>query len=495
MVTAPLTEALRVHPAWQHSVALRTLDGWSMTFGELEDASRDLAAGFVAAGVDVGDRVVYQVHKSPKAVVLHLALLRCGAIQIPVNPGYAGSEVRGFLEDSQPVMLIRDPGCPDIEGPWQSLTLDSDGGGSVTNLRSLADPLPELTGEHGAAILFTSGTTGRPKGALLSHANLVHNVRSLVGSWEFTSSDHVVHVLPLFHTHGLFVALHCALASGATTTLLPSFDVGQVLQVMSGQPTCTVMMGVPTHYARLLHDSRCDSALTANMRLFISGSAPMSRALHAAFASRTGHDVLERYGMTETSMLTSNPVRGVRKPGAVGRPLPGVDVRVVDEAGGVLHLEAGSVEVRGPNVFAGYWGRPDLHDESFTSDGWFRTGDLGRFDADGCLSLVGRSKDLVISGGLNVYPADVESVLDAIPGVRESAVVGTPDPDLGERVVAMVVADSTSGLDDEQIRTMARTKLAGYQVPKQVILVSELPRNAMGKVEKSVVRERLAEAQ
>ena len=465
--------------------ALETTEGVSHSYQELESASRRLASQLVAAGVGVGDRVSYQVKKSPAVVVLHLALLRCGAVQIPINPDYPDSEVRRLLDDADPVVAVRDPDCPDVAGSWQGLTLDASGAGSLTDLPQSDASLPTLSEDDGAAILFTSGTTGRPKGALLSHANLAHNALTLVRAWEFTADDHLVHVLPLFHTHGLFVALHCSLVSGATMTLLPRFDVDRTLDVIDAG-RATVLMGVPTHYARLLESPRLSRDVTARMRLFISGSAPMTPTLHEAFAARTGHQVLERYGMTETSMLTSNPVKGERKPGSVGMPLPGVGVRVTgsDYTDGV-----GSIEVQGPNVFGGYWRRPELREEAFTADGWFRTGDLGRRDDEGYLHLVGRSKELIISGGLNVYPADVESVLDALPGVRESAVLGLPDDDLGERVVAAVVSDSGGDdFDAEALRGLARQQLAGYQVPKAMIEVAELPRNAMGKVQKSELR-------
>jgi malonyl-CoA/methylmalonyl-CoA synthetase len=319
----------------------------------------------------------------------------------------------------------------------------------------------------------------------------VHNAVELINAWGFTSDDHLLHVLPLFHTHGLFVALHSVFASGASLSLLPKFEVGAVLDAFDAEPRPTVFMGVPTHYSRLLDDRRLTEAVVENMRLFISGSAPMSPALHEMFASRTAHRVLERYGMTETSMLTSNPLHGPRRAGSVGPPLKGVDVRIDRKPD--TRDDVGAVEVRGPNVFNGYWQRPDLHDQVFTPDGWFRTGDLGRFDADGYLYLVGRSKDLIISGGLNVYPADVEVVLDAHPGVRESAVVGVPADDLGERVVAAVTVEPMLQLSGDELREAARGRLAGYQTPKAVVIVDELPRNAMGKVEKSVLRRLLSE--
>ena len=471
--------------------------GVSLRRSELDQASARLAGQLAGAGVGVGDRVAFQVRKSPAVVVLHLALLRCGAIQVPVNPDYAATEVRGLLDDADPVLVVRDPACPKVPGPWRTVTLDQAGAGSLFDLPPSDGALPEVGASDGAAILFTSGTTGRPKGALLTHANLAFNARTLVEAWGFGPDDHLVHALPLFHTHGLFVALHCALVSGASMTLLPAFDVEQVVDALVGQRSGTVLMGVPTYYSRLLESSRFDAEHLRHVRLLVSGSAPMTPALHEAVRLRTGHAVLERYGMTETSMIASNPLEGTRKPGSVGPPLPGVGVRVVpaEPPPGEQDSGVGEVEVMGPNVFGGYWRRPELAQEVFTSDGWFRTGDLGRIDDDGYLHLVGRSKDLVISGGLNVYPADVEAVLDAIPGVRESAVVGVPDADLGERVVAVVAVATPSGRsgpDADQIRAVCRARLAGYQTPKQVVLVEALPRNAMGKVAKNVLRDDLA---
>ena len=467
---------------------LREARGGVCTYRDLEVEVTRWAGGLVAAGIGPGDRVVYQVEKSPEVLALHLALLRCGAVQVPVNPAYADSEVAALLADADPSLVIRDPARALLPGRWQSLTLDAMGNGTACELASDADSaMPTLDSTDGAALLYTSGTTGRPKGALLTHSNLVHNAKTLVDAWGFAEEDVLLHILPLFHTHGLFVAAHCVLASGASMVLLPTFDVSSVLEAL---PRCSVLMGVPTHYSRLLADGRFTASRVRGVRLFVSGSAPMPLTLHSAFEAKTGRTVLERYGMTETSMLTSNPLDGVRKPGSVGPPLPGVAVRVVDDEGTPLVPgSVGQVQVRGPNVFGGYWRRPDLDGETFTDDGWFRTGDLGAFDSDGYLELVGRSKDLVISGGLNVYPRDVEEVLDALAGVRESAVFGVPDRDLGERVVAAVVTEYGVDLDPQELRAGARERLAGYQVPKSVIIVDELPRNAMGKVEKAVLRE------
>lgn len=466
---------------------LRVPGGAEMSYFALDQEVERWASGLARAGVQTGDRVVYQVAKSPTTIVLHLALLRCGAIQVPLNPAYSDAEVTELLVDAEPSLFIRDPSRSELSGPWQKLTLDAGGDGTAREL-SVGDTseMPTLVPSAGAALLYTSGTTGRPKGALLTHENLSNNASTLVEAWGFTGHDVLLHILPLFHTHGLFVATHCVLASGASMVLLPSFDVTTALGAMT---ECTVVMGVPTHYSRLLAEERFDADLVRGVRLFVSGSAPMSAPLHGAFAARTGKSVLERYGMTETSMLTSNPLDGLRKPGFVGPPLPGVDVRVADDEDVETDVDAvGHVQVKGANVFGGYWRRPELTADTFTVDGWFRTGDLGRFDDDGYLELVGRSKDLVITGGLNVYPRDVEDVLDAIAGVHESAVVGIPDADLGERVVAIVVVETGATLDGDDIRAAVRQSLAGYKVPKQVLFVDDLPRNAMGKVEKSLLR-------
>ena len=464
-----------------------------MSYGELWSRVEALRSALVTFGVQKGDRVAFQVEKSPAVFPLHLALLTSGAVQLPLNPTYPDAEVRALLADAEPSLVVRDPRRDVLAGPWRTATMDAHGGGSLVaavGVSTSAPDVPELCAADGAALLYTSGTTGRPKGAYLTHGNLQHNAESLVDAWGFTPDDVLLHILPLFHTHGLFVATHCVLASGASMVVQPGFDVADVLEEL---PRCTVLMGVPTHYTRLLSDSRFDHDAVRGVRLMVSGSAPMSAEVHRQVLLRTGHSVLERYGMTETSMLTSNPLDGDRKPGRVGTPLPGVGLRVVDESGQrVATGDVGRVEVEGPNVFGGYWRRPDLDDETFTVDGWFRTGDLGRLDDDGCLELVGRSKDLIISGGLNVYPRDVESVLDRTAGIVESAVVGIPDADLGERVVAAVVVEEGVVIDPEALRTSLRDRLAPYQVPKHVTVVETLPRNAMGKVEKTALRSLLA---
>jgi malonyl-CoA/methylmalonyl-CoA synthetase len=437
--------------------------GERLTYDDVGRRSAQLAH---ALGVQKGERVALQAQKSPDAVLIYLACKRLGAVFLPLNPAYTTDEVAFLVGDAEPAVFLDDAGLAAL----------------VERSRTCADNFDDIDMQPDdlAALLYTSGTTGRPKGAMLTHGNLTSNAEVLRDLWGFTSDDVLLHALPIFHMHGLFVAINCVLASGSSMIFLPKFDVDAVLDAL---PRCTVMMGVPTHYTRLLDDDRLDRAVCASMRLFISGSAPMLPATHNAFRQRTGHAVLERYGMTETAMLTSNPLDGERRPGTVGLPLPGTDVRIADD---------GVIEVRGPNVFAGYWRRPELATTEFTTDGWFRTGDIGMFDDGGYLSIVGRAKDLVISGGLNVYPREVEEVIDALPGVLESAVIGVPDPDLGEAVVAVVVAVGDRPLDPETIRAAARERLAGFKVPKRIEIVDALPRNAMGKVEKASLRKSFA---
>ena len=470
-----LTDLLRERrPADGDAVAVRTPQGAVTTYAELDRRTASTAAALVAAGVRPGDRVAVQVAKSVRAVVLHVACLRAGAVHLPLNPSATDDEVAHILADADPVLVVRDGSLPVAAGS---------GEGFEDVPRGAGDP---------AALLYTSGTTGRPKGALLSHGNLEHNARALVDAWAFTQADTVLHVLPLHHTHGLFVALHCALASGSATLLCERFDPVETVEALPG---CTVLMGVPTHYVRLLAQPGFDAAATSGLRLMTSGSAPLPASTHAAVREVTGHEVLERYGMTETSILTSNPLRGERRPGTVGLALPGVEVRVADDAEmPVAPGAVGAIQVRGPNVFAGYWRRPELLATEFTADGWFRTGDLGSMSPDGYLAIVGRSKDVVISAGLNVYPKEVEGVLDSLPEVAESAVVGLPDDDLGEMVVAVLVPTDGAGLDVDAVRAACRERLAGYKVPKRFVVAGELPRNAMGKVEKARLRTELTTA-
>jgi len=383
-----------------------------------------------------------------------------------------------------------------IAGDATVLTLDAQGGELADRARGEA---PAFATVHShpddlAAIVYTSGTTGRSKGASLTHRNLASNALALVEAWGFTRGDVLLHALPVYHVHGLFVAVHCALLSGARLLWMPKFDAREVAEQL---PAATVMMGVPTFYTRLLGEPAFTRECARNIRLFVSGSAPLLSETFAAFRERTGQAILERYGMTETGMITSNPLDGVRAPGTVGRPLPGIAVRIVDEAGDVCAPGVvGRVEVRGPNVFAGYWNMPDKTRDEFTADGWFRTGDIGEWVAEDAakdyLRLVGRAKDMIISGGLNVYPKEIEERIDSLPGVVESAVIGVPDPDFGEAVTAVVVPKPDHTIDEAAVIGALKGEIATFKVPKRVHVVGELPRNAMGKVQKNVLRERFS---
>jgi malonyl-CoA/methylmalonyl-CoA synthetase len=450
------------------------------TYGELLAATGQVAHTLLALGLEKGDRLLLQVEKCPEVLTLYLACLRAGIVFLPVNPGYTVAETRHFLTDAEPALAVVDaPRQAEITATGARVASLSDlMAASATQDPAFADP-PHAPDDL-AAILYTSGTTGRSKGVMLSRDNLASNAATLVDLWRFTEADVLLHALPVFHTHGLFVATNCVLVSGASMVFLPSFTPDAVLTAL---PQATVMMGVPTFYTRLLADPRLTRDACTGVRLFISGSAPLSPATHAEWQARTGHAILERYGMTETNMITSNPHDGARKAGTVGMPLPGVEVRVTSPAGVLPAGEAGSIEVRGPNVFKGYWNLPEKTAEEFR-DGWFITGDLGAFDAEGYLSILGRAKDLVITGGLNVYPAEVEAALDDLPGVRASAVIGVPHPDFGEAVVACVVGEVT----EDAIRSALRDRLAAFKIPKRVIVLDDLPRNAMGKVQKAELR-------
>ncbi len=455
--------------------AIVTPEGRTVTYGDLIARSAQIANALTHRGLVPGERVaVHTAAKTPDLIALHLACIRAGIVYLPLNSAYTDAEVTDLTNDAGAALVIddhRSPGRPTVNLDELGRLADRAVATFTDVARHPDDP---------ASILYTSGTTGRPKGAVMSHANLAFSAANLAASWGFVPADRLLHILPLFHTHGLFVAVHLTLTTGASMVLLDRFDPGAVLRHL---PDCTVMMGVPTHYTRMLAEPEFDAGACAHVRLFTSGSAPMSATTHHEFTSRTGRHIVERYGMTETCMLTSNPLLGPHKPGTVGPPLPSVDVRIDAPTG-----ETGSIEVRGPNVFTGYWGRPELRQTEFSADGWFVTGDLGRFDEDGYVEIVGRSKDLIITGGLNVYPKEVELVLDALDGVHESAVVGVPDADLGEAVVAVVVAEAGAAIDPAGIRREARHRLAGFKVPKRVVVADALPRNAMGKVEKARLR-------
>jgi malonyl-CoA/methylmalonyl-CoA synthetase len=461
------------------TVLLETPDGIELTYDEAERRTAQLAHALTDRGVRPGDRVAVQIEKSPLAILLYLASVRCGAVLVPMNPAYTDDEVDYLVRDAEPTLFVR----------------GDDDGGLVESAAQQPDQFDDVVPRphDGAAIVYTSGTTGRPKGALLSHRNLASNAATLHRIWGFRPDDVLLHALPVFHVHGLFVATNCVLANGTGMVYLPRFDVDAVVEHL---PRCTVFMGVPTYYRRLLAEPRFDARACRTMRLFVSGSAPLPAATHGEFRDRTGHVILERYGMSETGMITSNPLDGDRMAGTVGVPLPDVEVRISDpDSGEVLASPGaiGGIEVRGPNVFGGYWRRPELSASELTADGFFRTGDVGSFDQDGYLTIAGRSKDVIISGGLNVYPKEVEEVVDRIDGVAESAVVGLPDPDFGEVVVGVVVlADQAGNLDEDAVRAAVRQRLAAYKVPKRVHIVEALPRNAMGKVEKARLRAELA---
>jgi malonyl-CoA/methylmalonyl-CoA synthetase len=436
--------------------------------------------------------VAVQVDKSVDAVVLYVACLRAGAVFVPINVANTVREVDYFLSDAEPRVAVVRPQDRALLEPAAARahvdhleTLGVDGDGSwldrVKNCHA-AEPAGPLGPDSPAAIVYTSGTTGRSKGAVLTRGNLASNAEVLAAAWRFTAADVLLHTLPLFHVHGLFAAINTVLASGSQLLLHPKFEAAAVLSQL---PKATVYMGVPTHYTRLLQEPALDSRAAAHMRLFVSGSAPLLEDTHEEFRRRTGHTILERYGMTETLMITSNPYDGPRLPGSVGPALDGVGVRL-DHAAGADGI--GGIEVHGPNVFSGYWRDPVKTRGEFTADGWFKTGDLGRIDGGGYLTIVGRAKDLVISGGYNVYPKEVEAALDAVEGVRESAVFGVPHPDFGEGVTAAVVREPGVELHRSHIIDSVRSQLAAYKIPKRILFVDELPRNAMGKVQKSVLR-------
>ena len=452
-----------------------------------------------AIGVTVGDRVAVQIPKSPQALAIYAATVTIGAVFLPLNTGYTAAELGYFIDNATPRVVICDPANALALHPIaarhgaQLVTLDGAGQGGFAHL--MADqpdtiiPAPRGPGDL-AAILYTSGTTGRSKGAMLTQGNLLSNAQALAQLWQFTDRDVLLHALPIFHTHGLFVACNVSLLAGASMIFLPSFDVATVLAHL---PNATTMMGVPTFYTRLLDAPGLTRTATAHIRLFISGSAPLLAQTHARFHARTGHHILERYGMTETNMNTSNPYDGARRAGTVGLPLPGVQVRIMADGTQSAAGKVGDIEVRGPNVFAGYWQMPEKTAEDLRPDGWFMTGDLGMLDADGYLHIVGRSKDLIISGGYNIYPIEIEVLLDAVPGVAESAVIGLPHPDLGEAVFAVITAQSGWAIDPAAVLQSLAGHLARFKHPKAVVVVADLPRNTMGKVQKAALRSRYAD--
>ena len=475
-------------------------DGTTVTYGRMFDLVERLASHLIRAGVVPGDRVAVQVEKSWENVALYLACVRAGAVYLPLNTAYPLAELEYFLGDSQPRFVVCRPESEaGVRGLCAKLgqavveSLGTKGDGTLLAAATDAPILPvvDRNDDDLAAILYTSGTTGRSKGAMLTHENLLSNTRVLKNEWRFTDDDVLLHALPIFHTHGLFVACNVILLAGASMIFLPKFDADEVVRLL---PKATSMMAVPTFYVRLLEHPGFTRALTKHMRLFTSGSAPLLAETHRTFFERTGHAILERYGMTETGMNTSNPYDGDRIPGTVGFPLPDVEVRVADpESGRVLPQgEVGVLEVRGPNVFKGYWRMPEKTQAEFRPDGFFITGDVGKIDERGYVHIVGRAKDLVITGGYNVYPKEVETEIDAISGVVESAVIGLPHPDFGEGVTAVVVREKDASLSEDDVIAALSSRLAKFKQPKRVFFVDELPRNSMGKVQKNILRDTYA---
>jgi malonyl-CoA/methylmalonyl-CoA synthetase len=478
-------------------LAIETLDGQRISYGELIARAGRMANVLVSRGVKPGDRVAAQTEKSVSGLVLYLAAVRAGAVYLPLNTAYTLNELEYFITDAEPSLAVCDPSKAEGIGAIAAKvkakveTLGADGKGSLTDAADKASAEFKTiarTNDDLAAILYTSGTTGRSKGAMLTHDNLASNSLSLVDYWRFTNKDVLIHALPIYHTHGLFVASNVTLFARASMIFLPKFDPDLIIRLMA---RATVLMGVPTFYTRLLQSPALTKESTKHMRLFVSGSAPLLPDTHREWEARTGHAVLERYGMTETNMNTSNPYDGERVAGAVGHALPGVTVRVSDpETGKELGREAiGMIEVKGPNVFKGYWRMPEKTKAEFRDDGFFITGDLGKIDSKGYVHILGRGKDLVISGGFNVYPKEIESEIDAMPGVVESAVIGVPHVDFGEGVTAVVVCNKDAHLNEASVLKALDGRLAKFKMPKRVFIVDQLPRNAMGKVQKNILRD------
>ncbi|CDM60422.1 MULTISPECIES: malonate--CoA ligase [Rhizobium] len=471
------------------------------TYNDALALSGRIASAMDTLGIRPGDRVAVQVEKSAEALILYLACIRSGAIYLPLNTAYPLAELDYFIGDAEPRLVVVSSaargGVEKISKPHGAIveTLDADGSGSLLDL-ARDEPADFIDASRSAddlaAILYTSGTTGRSKGAMLTHGNLLSNALTLRDYWRVTADDRLIHALPIFHTHGLFVATNVTLLAGASMYLLSKFDSEEILSLM---PQATMLMGVPTFYVRLLQSPRLDRGAVASIRLFISGSAPLLAETHTEFQARTGHAILERYGMTETNMNTSNPYKGKRIAGTVGFPLPGVTVRVTDPATGLVLSpeETGMIEIKGPNVFKGYWRIPEKTAAEFTADGFFISGDLGKIDREGYVHIVGRGKDLVISGGYNIYPREVEGEIDQIEGVVESAVIGVPHPDFGEGVTAVVVRKPGASIDEKTIVSALQDRLARYKQPKRIIFADDLPRNTMGKVQKNILRQQYAD--
>jgi malonyl-CoA/methylmalonyl-CoA synthetase len=493
----PLYDGLFGRHLGQETVFLQLQDGTTFTHGQFLQQAAQYAHVLSDFGLRPGDRVAVQIEKSPHSLAIYAACVQAGLIFLPLNTAYTASELSYFIEDSGARVIICDPKSEMslamiAQATGARLeTMDAAGQGSFAQ-KAAPHPLKFTTvprdAEDLAAFLYTSGTTGLSKGAILTQNNLLSNAEVLTRYWAFSDSDVLLHALPIFHTHGLFVATNIALLSGCKILFVPKFDQEAMIALM---PQATCMMGVPTFYTRLLDDPRFDRALSQHMRLFISGSAPLLAETHKLFEQRSGHRILERYGMTETNMSTSNPYEGERRPGTVGFPLPGIELKITDSTTGKTLAQGniGEIEVRGPNVFKGYWNMPEKTAEELRSDGFFMTGDLGMVDADGYVHIVGRNKDLIISGGFNIYPKEIETVLDAQEGVLESAVIGVPHPDFGETVLALLVPSSERTPDLDAIQSHISEHLARFKLPKKLIVLSHLPRNTMGKVQKNALRD------
>jgi malonyl-CoA/methylmalonyl-CoA synthetase len=500
LTSANLFDLIRAAAPDLEKMAMESPDGLSLTYGQLFERSGRAANALIGLGVEPGDRVAVQIDKSPDMIVLMLACLRAGAVLLPLNVAYTLAELEYFLSDAKPTLTICRPAAveplralADKLGlaAVESLGTDRDGGFAELMNAAPAEfvTIPRAADDL-AAILYTSGTTGRSKGAMLTHDNLASNALALIDIWRFTDADVLIHALPVFHTHGLFVATNVALLCGATMIFQPRFDADAIVAAL---PRATSLMGVPTFYVRLVEHPGISRASTAHMRLFVSGSAPLLAETHEAWQARTGHAILERYGMTETNMIASNPYDGERRAGTVGFALPGVSLRIAEaETGRLLPQgEIGGIEVKGANVFKGYWLMPEKTAQEFRADGFFITGDLARIDERGYVQIVGRAKDLIISGGFNVYPIEIEAEIDALEGVGESAVVGLPHPDFGEGVTALVVPKPGAILSEASVLAALEQRLARYKLPKRIFFRETLPRNAMGKVQKKALRDEL----
>ncbi len=492
----PLFDTLFGRYVGQDTAFLHLPDGRTITHGAFLEQVARFAHVFVELGAQPGDRLAVQIEKSPEALAVYAACAQAGIIFLPLNTAYTADEVSYFVANSGARVLICDGSKVDALGPVAEAagavleTLNADGTGTLPDKAedkpAVFETVPRAAGDL-AAFLYTSGTTGRSKGAMLTQTNLLSNAEVLADYWQFGSGDVLLHALPIFHTHGLFVATNITLIAGGSMIFLPRFDLDRIIADL---PRATSMMGVPTFYTRLLGDDRFDRELVQHMRLFVSGSAPLLAETHARFEARTGHRILERYGMTETNMNTSNPYDGERRAGTVGFPLPGVELKITDPGSGrtLPDGEVGQIEVRGPNVFRGYWQMPEKTREELREDGFFITGDLGMIDSRGYVQIVGRNKDLIISGGYNIYPKEIELVLDDQPGVLESAVIGVPHPDFGETVVGVLVTEPGAAPDPDAIMAAAGQSLARFKHPRKLVVLPELPRNAMGKVQKNLLR-------